>query len=302
MNGPFFSFLISVDAEKQKEKESRLEMNLKRFEDERRRFEMEKEKFEREKKQAEHVRFQRLIEFERRRSIQRREREQLALEAAKIALAEIEKQRMVIEESRRTRRSKSKSHDRSRSHSKHREKFEDDYESSTAMSSSSRDNDFEGADEFAAQCKANEMHEPNEENNEEGFWSKFLFEQPVLPPKPIEKPVYKATVARQYLIIDDGGPISMKRVLFVESPIIWKQLFEEYPSEWAKLKRTRNRCIANFILLSILFGVGGFLFRFIEGTFENFYKCGVRRVKRDFVEQLWVSSHDLRFSSFFFAH
>ncbi|CAH1711504.1 unnamed protein product [Aphis gossypii] len=37
-------------------------------------------------------------------------------------------------------------------------------------------------------------------------------------------------------------------------------------------------------------GVGGLVFRYTEGAFESFYKCGVKRVKRDFLDGLWTDS------------
>lgn len=32
------------------------------------------------------------------------------------------------------------------------------------------------------------------------------------------------------------------------------------------------------------------MFRYTEGAFETFYKCGVKRVKRDFLNGLWTDS------------
>jgi len=32
------------------------------------------------------------------------------------------------------------------------------------------------------------------------------------------------------------------------------------------------------------------VFRYTEGAFESFYKCGVKRVKRDFLDGLWTDS------------
>lgn len=32
------------------------------------------------------------------------------------------------------------------------------------------------------------------------------------------------------------------------------------------------------------------MFRYTEGAFESFYKCGVKRVKRDFLDGLWTDS------------
>ncbi|KAI5639413.1 ion channel domain-containing protein [Phthorimaea operculella] len=39
---------------------------------------------------------------------------------------------------------------------------------------------------------------------------------------------------------------------------------------------------------------GGLMFKSLEGSFENAYKCGTRGVKRDFIENLWRGSHYLR--------
>lgn len=40
----------------------------------------------------------------------------------------------------------------------------------------------------------------------------------------------------------------------------------------------------------VVCGVGGVVFRYTEGAFETFYKCGVKRVKRDFLNGLWTDS------------
>lgn len=268
-------------------------MNLRRFEDERRIFAAEKENFEREKRQAEQMRFQRLLEFERKRAMHQREREireQLAVEAAAIALAEIEKQRLAH------RRSKSKS----------RERYADDYESSTATSSSSRDDDFNDQDfsneiPYINEDIKDESLPPIELNGtavptivepiangvaEQSLFSRFLFG------KPKEQPPKKSYLK---IRVDDGAPVSFRRIVFVESPLVWQQVIELHYSEWQKMMCLRNRCIANLILLVMLIGFGGMTFRFVEGTFESFYKCGVRRVKRDFVDLLWTSSRDMRF-------
>lgn len=44
------------------------------------------------------------------------------------------------------------------------------------------------------------------------------------------------------------------------------------------------------VILVIMCGVGGMVFRYTEGAFESFYKCGVKRVKRDFLDGLWTDS------------
>lgn len=297
---------------------TKLEMNLKRFEDERNIFAMEKEKFEREKWHMEQIRFQRLLEFERKRSMQRMEREQLAMQAAAIALAEIEKQR------RRSSGSKS----RERSFSGSNIVYADDYESSTATSSSSRDGDFA---DFAPEIPFNNV-DTNPMNSNENITTPLIDKNsshehgefvangsassnaPILPLQPDQNQSlisrlffgksksnikqfapYSKRMSYLHIPVDDGGPISVWRIVFVESPLVWHQVIELHQREWEKMMRLRNRCIANFLLLAIFFGFGGLIFRFVEGAFENFYKCGVRRVKRDFVDHLWISSQDLRF-------
>lgn len=309
---------------------TKLEMNLKRFEDERRIFSMEKDKFEREKQHLEHLRFQRLLEFERKRSMQQSDRQQLAAEAAAIALAEIEKQRVAASlEHHRHRRSKSKSRERSFSGSNIF--YGDDYESSTATSSSSRDDDFNDH-EFTNEFHLENIPEPppplaeppsfigtndnnnnnniNDNNNNSNNQTGAIFDESqtneapkqmlllrllfgkAKPKKVPEKLPNRETYLNSR--VDDGGPISMRRIIFIESPLVWHQVIEMHEQEWADTMRLRNKCIANLVLLIIFFGFGGLIFRFVEGAFENFYKCGVRRVKRDFVDHLWSSSRDLR--------
>lgn len=293
---------------------TKLEMNLKRFEDERKIFSLEKEKFEREKWHMEQMRFQRLLEFERKRSMQQRERDQLAVQAAAIALAEIEKQRIAVIEYERHRRSKSKSHEPSFAGSA----YGDDYESSTATSSSSRDNDFKDHD-FDNEVPFQSTEEPTveepippiqtdieetpvveeaetSEQPKQSLLSRLIFGKK----KPKPKSTAPEPNKRSYLHmrVDDGKPVSFRRIIFYEMPLVWQQEHELHPQEWKQMIRILYRCIAHFLLLCIFFGFGGLMFRFIEGAFENQYKCGVRRVKRDFVDHLWSSSHDLRFDFF----
>lgn len=68
----------------------------------------------------------------------------------------------------------------------------------------------------------------------------------------------------------------------------------EFKHEVLRLKRLRNRCISDLLIVFIYCGLGAFVFKFTEGTFESFYKCGVKRVKRDFIDDLWRGSHHLR--------
>ncbi|KAJ8928748.1 hypothetical protein NQ314_018600 [Rhamnusium bicolor] len=68
----------------------------------------------------------------------------------------------------------------------------------------------------------------------------------------------------------------------------------EARDEYRKIRKLWNKCMCELFLIMVLCGIGGMVFKFTEGSFENFYKCGVKRVKRDFIDLLWVKSHNLR--------
>ena len=63
---------------------------------------------------------------------------------------------------------------------------------------------------------------------------------------------------------------------------------------YIKTKTLFKKSIGNFLVLILLCGFGGLMFKFTEGSFETYYKCGVKRVKRDFIDTLWTKSHNLR--------
>jgi hypothetical protein len=73
----------------------------------------------------------------------------------------------------------------------------------------------------------------------------------------------------------------------------WKKFLTEHSDQWGKIMAQRNRCAGALVVMFVYCGLGGLLFRFTEGAFEAFYKCGVKRVKRDFVDSLWLGSHHL---------
>ncbi|XP_037824686.1 uncharacterized protein LOC119612875 [Lucilia sericata] len=74
----------------------------------------------------------------------------------------------------------------------------------------------------------------------------------------------------------------------------WRTYKAERPQDIKEIKRMRNRCFAHTIMLILLLGFGGLMFRYTEGTSENIYKCEVRKVKRDFIDHLWSHSHSMR--------
>lgn len=89
--------------------------------------------------------------------------------------------------------------------------------------------------------------------------------------------------------------IKILRLLTIKDIInCYKNYRNDVWYEYKKIRIQFNRCMSELFLIMIFCGIGGILFKFTEGSFENFYKCGVKRVKRDFIEQLWLKSHNLR--------
>ncbi|BFG04840.1 uncharacterized protein DMAD_03705 [Drosophila madeirensis] len=74
----------------------------------------------------------------------------------------------------------------------------------------------------------------------------------------------------------------------------WRRLKMDYPRRMEELRCLRNTCVSHCICLALLLGFGGLMFRYTEGASENIYKCEVRKVKRDFIDNLWVVSHNMR--------
>lgn len=114
-------------------------------------------------------------------------------------------------------------------------------------------------------------------------------------PKELEKP---KVAPGPKLLADQARPSMIKtvfRLIFIESRSEWRCLKDDYPEQVRYIRLQRNKCISHLISLFIICGFGGLLFRFIEGNLENTYKCGVGRVKRDFIDHLWLTSHNLRF-------
>ncbi|CAL8088997.1 unnamed protein product [Orchesella dallaii] len=58
----------------------------------------------------------------------------------------------------------------------------------------------------------------------------------------------------------------------------------------AQLRKATKDLLIRLFILFLLSAAGGFLFRWAEGTTELEYKCGVKKVRRDFVDNLWQSS------------
>ncbi|XP_017878322.1 uncharacterized protein LOC108623937 isoform X2 [Ceratina calcarata] len=92
-----------------------------------------------------------------------------------------------------------------------------------------------------------------------------------------------------------------KKVTFIDFLRAMRDVIAEFkafvaqnPKEAEIVRGLRNRCMSELMLVIIYCGLGAFVFRFTEGAFESFYKCGVKRVKRDFLDNLWNYSHNLK--------
>jgi hypothetical protein len=76
----------------------------------------------------------------------------------------------------------------------------------------------------------------------------------------------------------------------------WKSFKVDHRKEWKSLKQQYYECCIGLMLIFIFCGIGGIIFHSTEGAFEMFYKCGVKRVKRDFLDSLyskrWLSEEE----------
>lgn len=85
------------------------------------------------------------------------------------------------------------------------------------------------------------------------------------------------------------------KLLLHECRHIWQQHIRQHPTQWQLLKHEFKKCISELLMFVIFCGMGGIILHYIEGNFELQNKTGVKRVKRDFIDQLWLSSHNLRY-------
>lgn len=96
---------------------------------------------------------------------------------------------------------------------------------------------------------------------------------------------------------DEKSPMKLwpyVKLLFRENRQIWSIHCRRYPDEWHLIKIEINKCLSELLLLMVFCGMGGVVIRYVEGNYEMSNKTGVKRVKRDFIDQLWLSSHNLR--------
>lgn len=96
---------------------------------------------------------------------------------------------------------------------------------------------------------------------------------------------------------DDKNPMKLwafVKILLRETRQVWSIHKRLYLSDWRRIKSEINRCLSELMMLMLFCGMGGLVFRYIEGNYEMMNKTGVKRVKRDFIDHLWLSSHNLR--------
>ncbi|XP_017092645.2 uncharacterized protein [Drosophila bipectinata] len=112
----------------------------------------------------------------------------------------------------------------------------------------------------------------------------------------------KKKIPKEEVIVDvTTKPLPEKLVsraflyhLRLEARHEWRRLKLDYPQRVEEMRLIRNKCVSHCICLAMLLGFGGLMFRYTEGASEDIYKCQVRKVKRDFIDNLWDVSHNMR--------
>ncbi|XP_057341030.1 uncharacterized protein LOC130678052 [Microplitis mediator] len=130
-----------------------------------------------------------------------------------------------------------------------------------------------------------------------GLWSWFCFRK--RDDKPAE--IVAEPEKDKQILIESEKVLPKSRSKLLEFIRLFSDIKAEFrafvyqnPREVYYIRKSRNKCIVQLILMIIYCGLGAFIFRFTEGAFETFYKCGVKRVKRDFLDSLWSYSHNMR--------
>lgn len=112
-----------------------------------------------------------------------------------------------------------------------------------------------------------------------------------------ESNVAKMEIIVEKIEIDEKSPIRFWlfiKLLLRETRQIWTLHSNIHKRQYRYIKVEIQKCLSHLILLLLICGMGGIFFQFVEGNYELMNKAGVKRVKRDFIDQLWLSSHNLR--------
>ncbi|XP_075165315.1 uncharacterized protein LOC142237788 isoform X1 [Haematobia irritans] len=132
------------------------------------------------------------------------------------------------------------------------------------------------------------------------FFGRFRKTKPVLKPaaetpKEQEHLIHPATTSSKEPEIPERlFSFAFIKAFCIDARYQWRTMKSQYPRELEEIRKLRNKCFAHTIVLILLIGFGGLMFRYTEGASEDIYKCEVRKVKRDFVDHLWSNSHRMR--------
>lgn len=306
---------------------SKLETNLRRFEEERRKFELERRKFEVERRELDRIRLKRIEERDKKRIAEGyqqllsiRSSSDKSRKASLKASADPEENQRLIEsfneaqemstvplQEKKIRKSSSKSKKqhlqppdlvppstvvrrsvslRRRASPRHRNDHSTSDDADDEYATERKGSDGISMQERAlanSKFVAEEESLQVEEKKPRSHWFTRLFKKsPPATSRKEEKVAEKKKKTKK--TAEKSDKLSK-----------WQLFKEQNQKDVHELRRLTKKCIADTIILAILCGFGGLIFRFTEGAMENFYKCGVKKVKRDFIDQLWTSSHNMRF-------
>uniref|UniRef100_A0A336MPF6 CSON002140 protein n=1 Tax=Culicoides sonorensis TaxID=179676 RepID=A0A336MPF6_CULSO len=90
------------------------------------------------------------------------------------------------------------------------------------------------------------------------------------------------------------GVKSYVKPFYYEAKIVWRQLKAAHPTEVQLIRTQFRKCLSMCGFLMILCGLGALAFRHLEGNWESMYKCGSKRIRRTFIDDLWKFSQNLR--------
>lgn len=131
----------------------------------------------------------------------------------------------------------------------------DDYESSTAISSSSREGDFDDIDfcklpvigDHKSDVFAPTIDIQQKETSSKLSWLTRIFGKKA--PKQAKKIVKSDPDPRELHIDDKISTVSLLKFFLIESRVVWRQLLSDHAAEWEETKLIRNKCIADLITI-----------------------------------------------------
>lgn len=282
------------------EKNELLEQNLRRFEEERRQFEREKLKFLEDKRELDRLRLQRFERYKR------------EIEAKRIGLQpnyDIDNPydymvaRKVVIDYKMNDKLLASGQDSGDSESEPDITVVENLpKSSPEVESTEKPNEEE-----AATIPTDSLNESIKSTDESELTKVYLNGKDL--PNGLEKPAEQKSSTD----VDDGlkpNEMTLEQVEFdVNNPMkflpfvklllretrqVWTIHRRLHGKEWRCIRSEINKCLSELVLLMVFCGMGGIAFRYIEGSYEMLNKSSVKRVKRDFIDQLWLSSHNLR--------